>query len=64
MLVRLYTNLSEPDYTNMCQCYIYLNEPQTVVNILNKLVSGSEVCVLVCVLVCVGLCVSLPLWVS
>ncbi|XP_063692760.1 26S proteasome non-ATPase regulatory subunit 1-like [Bolinopsis microptera] len=42
VLVRLYTNLSEPDYTNMCQCYIYLNEPQTVVNILNKLVSGSE----------------------
>jgi len=42
VLVRLYTNLSQPDYTNMCQCYIYLNEPQTVVKILNKLISSSE----------------------
>ena len=41
-LVDLYRNLAVPDYVNMCQCLIFLDESQAVAEILDKLVKGSE----------------------
>ncbi|KAK6626505.1 proteasome regulatory particle base subunit [Polyplax serrata] len=41
-LVDLYRNLAIPDYVNMCQCLIFLDESQAVAEILDKLVKGSE----------------------
>ncbi|XP_050307174.1 26S proteasome non-ATPase regulatory subunit 1 [Anthonomus grandis grandis] len=41
-LVGLYRSLSTPDYVNMCQCLIFLEDPLSVAEILDKLVSGSE----------------------
>ncbi|XP_026682841.1 26S proteasome non-ATPase regulatory subunit 1-like [Diaphorina citri] len=40
-LVRLYHSLSVPDYVNMAQCWIYLDDPRSVANLLGKLVAGS-----------------------
>uniref|UniRef100_A0A1L8DSW1 26S proteasome non-ATPase regulatory subunit 1 n=1 Tax=Nyssomyia neivai TaxID=330878 RepID=A0A1L8DSW1_9DIPT len=36
-LVELYCNLGVPDYVNMCQCLIFLEDPATVAEILDKL---------------------------
>lgn len=41
-LVDLYRNLATPDYVNMCQCLIFLDESQAVAEVLDKLVKGSE----------------------
>lgn len=42
-LVTLYHNLAVPDYVNMCQCLIFLDDALPVAEILDKLVQGSEV---------------------
>lgn len=42
-LVELYRNLAIPDYVNMCQCLIFLDDPLPVAEILDKLVQGQEV---------------------
>lgn len=42
VLVELYRNLATPDYVNMCQCLIFLDESQSVAEILDKLSKGSE----------------------
>lgn len=41
-LVGLYRNLSIPDYVNMCQCLIFLEDPLSVAEILDKLAQGEE----------------------
>ncbi|XP_044266509.1 26S proteasome non-ATPase regulatory subunit 1 [Tribolium madens] len=41
-LVGLYRNLAIPDYVNMCQCLIFLEDPLSVAEILDKLVQGDE----------------------
>lgn len=41
-LVGLYRGLAIPDYVNMCQCLIFLDDPQSVAEILDKLVQGQE----------------------
>ncbi|XP_063922812.1 26S proteasome non-ATPase regulatory subunit 1 [Zophobas morio] len=41
-LVGLYRGLSVPDYVNMCQCLIFLEDPLSVAEILDKLVQGEE----------------------
>ncbi|XP_039296978.1 26S proteasome non-ATPase regulatory subunit 1 isoform X2 [Nilaparvata lugens] len=41
-LVQLYRNLAVPDYVNMCQCLIFLDDPVTVANVLEKLIAESE----------------------
>lgn len=41
-LVDLYHNLAIPDYVNMCQCLIYLDDPLAVAQVLEKLSKGSE----------------------
>lgn len=41
-LVGLYRGLTTPDYVNMCQCLIFLEDPLSVAEILDKLVLGKE----------------------
>lgn len=51
LLVRLHSNLeptstgtaSQPDYINICQCLIYLDDPASVSDILRKLIRGDQV---------------------
>ena len=40
-LVRLYRALSTPDYVQMCQCLIFLDEPLSVADVLEKLSAGT-----------------------
>ena len=40
-LVGLYRGLATPDYVQMCQCHIFLDEPLAVAEILEKLSTGS-----------------------
>ncbi|XP_022237955.1 26S proteasome non-ATPase regulatory subunit 1 [Limulus polyphemus] len=42
VLVRLYKNLETPDYVNMCQCLIFVDDAQSVGDVLEKLSKGSE----------------------
>lgn len=42
-LVALYRNLDTPDYVNMCQCLIFLDDPLAVADVLEKLSKDSEV---------------------
>ncbi|ELT92764.1 hypothetical protein CAPTEDRAFT_182474 [Capitella teleta] len=42
LLVKLYMNLKTPDFINVCQCLIFLDDPQAVADILEKLLKGSE----------------------
>ncbi|XP_074657663.1 26S proteasome non-ATPase regulatory subunit 1-like [Tubulanus polymorphus] len=41
ILVKLYMGLSTPDYINVCQCLIFLDDPQAVADILEKLVKSD-----------------------
>ena len=41
-LVNLYRSLATPDYVQMCQCHIFLDQPLAVANILEKLSTGSS----------------------
>ena len=43
VLTKLYMNLATPDYINVCQCYIFLDDAQSVAEILEKLLKGDEV---------------------
>lgn len=45
-LVTLYRNLGTPDYVNMVQCLIFLDDPLAVAELLDKLSKGSQKCVL------------------
>jgi 26S proteasome regulatory subunit N2 len=42
-LVWLYRNLATPDYVNMCQCLIFLDDPLAVAEVLEKLSKDTEV---------------------
>ncbi|XP_023322822.1 26S proteasome non-ATPase regulatory subunit 1 [Eurytemora carolleeae] len=41
-LVKLYRGLTTPDYVQMCQCLIFLDEPMAVADILERLSKGTE----------------------
>lgn len=41
-LVGLYRNLATPDYVNMCQCLIFLDDPLAVAEVLEKLSKDTE----------------------
>lgn len=43
LLVRIYTNLPNPDYVNVVQCLIYLDEPEQVASILENLIRDNNV---------------------
>uniref|UniRef100_U5EZB8 26S proteasome non-ATPase regulatory subunit 1 n=1 Tax=Corethrella appendiculata TaxID=1370023 RepID=U5EZB8_9DIPT len=45
-LVSLYRNLGVPDYVNMCQCLIFLEDPLSVAELLDNLTKGGEQSVL------------------
>lgn len=45
-LVKLYRNLLVPDYVNMCQCLIFLEDPLAVAEILDKLTTEGNLNVL------------------
>ncbi|KAK7090850.1 26S proteasome non-ATPase regulatory subunit 1-like [Littorina saxatilis] len=42
VLTNLYMGLNVPDYINVCQCYIFLDQPNAVAEILEKLLRGDE----------------------
>uniref|UniRef100_G3P3M1 26S proteasome non-ATPase regulatory subunit 1 n=1 Tax=Gasterosteus aculeatus aculeatus TaxID=481459 RepID=G3P3M1_GASAC len=42
VLVKLYMNLDKPDFINVCQCLIFLDDPQAVSDILEKLVKEDN----------------------
>ncbi|XP_077988315.1 26S proteasome non-ATPase regulatory subunit 1-like [Glandiceps talaboti] len=42
VLVNLYLSLDIPDYINVCQCFIFLDDPQAVADILEKLLKDTE----------------------
>uniref|UniRef100_A0A336MJX1 26S proteasome non-ATPase regulatory subunit 1 n=1 Tax=Culicoides sonorensis TaxID=179676 RepID=A0A336MJX1_CULSO len=41
-LVGLYRNLNVPDYVNMCQCLIFLEDPMSVAELLDNLTKGGD----------------------
>ncbi|XP_058443790.1 26S proteasome non-ATPase regulatory subunit 1 [Malaya genurostris] len=41
-LVGLYRNLGVPDYVNICQCLIFLEDPLSVAELLDNLTKGGE----------------------
>ncbi|XP_078175517.1 26S proteasome non-ATPase regulatory subunit 1 homolog B-like [Carex rostrata] len=41
-LVKIYQQLPHPDYLSICQCLMFLHDPETVANILKKLLFGSK----------------------
>lgn len=43
LLVRIYSNLPNPDYVNVIQCLIYLDEPEQVASVLQNLILGNNV---------------------
>jgi len=54
----MYFDLQIPDYINMCQCLMFLNDAKRVADVMNTLLNGDLVlCVCVCVCVCVYVCV-------
>ncbi|CAG2241659.1 PSMD1 [Mytilus edulis] len=42
VLSKLYMGLQTPDYINVCQCFIFLDDPQSVADILERLIKGTE----------------------
>ncbi|KAJ0984151.1 hypothetical protein J5N97_002507 [Dioscorea zingiberensis] len=43
LIVKIYQRLPSPDFLGICQCLMFLNEPQTVASILEKLLmSGNK----------------------
>lgn len=42
VLVKIYMNLEKPDFINVCQCLIFLDDPQAVSDILEKLVNDDN----------------------
>ena len=42
LLVKLYLGLETPDFINVCQCLIFLDDPQAVADILEKLLHEDE----------------------
>ena len=42
-LIELYRNLTTPDYVNMCQCLIFLDDAGAVAQVLEKLIRGTQV---------------------
>jgi len=39
VLVELYQTLEEPDYDSLVRCYVYLNDPTSVVKIMTHLLT-------------------------
>lgn len=69
LLIRLYEDCPEPDYTVICQCLMFLDDAPGVAKILNQLINSSGVshrgataaigCKCICVTVRTG-CIVVP----
>lgn len=42
LLVKIYTNMTNPDYVNVVQCLIYLDEPEQVAVVLENLIRSND----------------------
>eukprot|EP00195_Chlamydomonas_chlamydogama_P008069 CAMPEP_0202901100 /NCGR_PEP_ID=MMETSP1392-20130828/13237_1 /ASSEMBLY_ACC=CAM_ASM_000868 /TAXON_ID=225041 /ORGANISM="Chlamydomonas chlamydogama, Strain SAG 11-48b" /LENGTH=1014 /DNA_ID=CAMNT_0049587599 /DNA_START=141 /DNA_END=3185 /DNA_ORIENTATION=+ len=42
LLIKLYERVEQPDYVDICQCLMFLDDSAEVANILSKLLHGSE----------------------
>lgn len=42
LLVKVYQDLASPDYLNICQCLMFLDQPEGVANILEKLLRSEN----------------------
>ena len=43
LLIKLYESVSDPDWVNICQCLMFLDDSQEVAKILHNLIDGTEV---------------------
>ena len=43
LLIKLYESVPHPDWVNICQCLMFLDDSQEVAKILHNLIEGSEV---------------------
>ncbi len=44
LLIKLYESVDNPDWVNIAQCLLFLDDAPEVAKILDKLLKGSEVC--------------------
>ncbi|XP_074564322.1 26S proteasome non-ATPase regulatory subunit 1 homolog B-like [Curcuma longa] len=42
LLIKIYQRLDSPDYLSICQCLMFLNEPEAVATIFERLLSGNK----------------------
>ena len=42
LLIKIYSNLPNPDYVNVVQCLIYLDEPEQVASVLENLIRSNN----------------------
>lgn len=42
IIVRLYQSLDNPDFVNICHCYVYLNDPKSVADNLARLIHDTS----------------------
>jgi len=42
-LIQLYESVPNPDWVNICQCLMFLDDSQAVAKILHTLIEGTEV---------------------
>ncbi len=43
LLIKLYESVPNPDWVNICQCLMFLDDSQAVAKILYTLIEGTEV---------------------
>lgn len=43
LLIKLYESVPNPDWVNICQCLMFLDDSQEVAKILHNLIEGTEV---------------------
>lgn len=43
LLIKLYESVPNPDWVNICQCLMFLDDSQEVAKILHSLTEGTEV---------------------
>lgn len=43
LLIKLYESVERPDWVNICQCLLFLDDAPEVAHILDRLLKGSEV---------------------
>ena len=48
LLIKLYESVPDPDWVNICQCLMFLDDSQEVAKILHNLIEGTEVRHLCC----------------